>query len=63
MRKYDLCRKLDPHGLLGNQKLMEKTAKEQMLYAEHTWGYSSSVSEPWESLVGMLELKKRCLCG
>ncbi|HCD46386.1 MAG TPA: glycosyl hydrolase [Lachnoclostridium sp.] len=58
MRKYDLCRKLDPHGLLGNQKLMEKTAKEQMLYAEHTWGYSSSVSEPWESLVGMLELKK-----
>lgn len=58
MRKYDLCRKLDPYGLLGNQKLMEKTAKEQMLYAEHTWGYSSSVSEPWESLVGMLELKK-----
>ncbi len=37
---------------------MEQAAENLMLYAEHTWGYSSSVSEPWETLVGDLEMKK-----
>lgn len=58
VRKYDICNKLDPHCELGNRELTDKATKEMMLYAEHTWGYSSSVSEPWESLVSALELKK-----
>lgn len=58
VRKYDICRKLDPDCELGNPQLLDCSAKELMLYAEHTWGYSSSVSEPWESLVSALELKK-----
>lgn len=58
VRKYGICRKLDLDCRLGNPQLVKKSAKEQMLYAEHTWGYSSSVSEPWESLVSALELKK-----
>lgn len=58
VRKYSLCQKLDRDGSLGDKKLMEKAADELMLYAEHTWGYSSSVSEPWESLVNVLGLKK-----
>lgn len=58
VRKYGICRKLDPDCSLGDQKLVNKSLQEQMLYAEHTWGYSSSVSEPWESFVSALELKK-----
>lgn len=58
VRKYDICQKIDPDGSLGNRELTEKAANEMMLYAEHTWGYSSSVSEPWESYVSALELKK-----
>lgn len=58
VRKYDICRKLDPDRVLGDEELMHQSVREQMLFAEHTWGYSSSVSEPWESLVGSLELKK-----
>lgn len=58
VRKYRICQKLDPDGALGDKNLMELSGKEQLLYAEHTWGYSSSVSEPWESLVSALELKK-----
>lgn len=58
VRKYDICRKLDPSCELGDKALKEMAAKEMMLYAEHTWGYSSSVSEPWESFVSALELKK-----
>ncbi|MBS6194070.1 MAG: hypothetical protein KH828_00635 [Clostridiales bacterium] len=57
-RKYDICKKLDGDGTLGDAKLMDQAAENMMLYAEHTWGYSSSVSEPWETMVGDLELKK-----
>ena len=57
-RKFDICRKLDPEDKLGRKGAMVKSAEELALFAEHTWGYSSSVSEPWESLVNALELKK-----
>jgi hypothetical protein len=57
-RKYDLCEKLDPENKLGDAELLEKAAENIMLYAEHTWGYSSSISEPWDSLVACLEKKK-----
>lgn len=57
-RKYHLCKKLDPEGCLGDETLLDQAAEELTLYAEHTWGYSSSVSEPWETLVGDLEMKK-----
>lgn len=57
-RKYSLCEKLDKNRMFGDSGLMAKAADELMLYAEHTWGYSSSVSEPWESLVNVLGLKK-----
>ncbi len=57
-RKYRICKKLDEQGRLGDEHLMDQAAENLMLYAEHTWGYSSSVSEPWETLVGDLEMKK-----
>lgn len=57
-RKYNLCLKLDPDGSLSDPALMQSAAENLILYAEHTWGYSSSVSEPWETLVNDLELKK-----
>lgn len=57
-RKYDLCNKMDPERKLSNPQLLENAAEDLMLYAEHTWGYSSSVSEPWERLVNELEMKK-----
>lgn len=58
VRKYDLCKKLDPEGTKGMKTLRERAMEELMMYAEHTWGYSSSVSEPWDSMVGSLEQKK-----
>ena len=57
-RKYDLCRKLDPRGDLGKEALMDQAAEDLMLYAEHTWGHSASVAEPWETMVTDLEMKK-----
>lgn len=58
IRKYDLCKKLDEDGTLGNDKLVESASENLMLYAEHTWGYASSISAPWDSLVVDLEKKK-----
>lgn len=57
-RKLNLCEKLDKYGILGDKELVEQASQNMMLYGEHTWGYSSSVAEPWETLVGSLELKK-----
>ncbi|WP_026506528.1 hypothetical protein [Butyrivibrio sp. MC2013] len=57
-RKYDLCKKLDPKGRIYSREDMLQAARDLMLYAEHTWGYSSSVSQPWDSMVESLEYKK-----
>lgn len=59
-------------GAVRNYRLLqdltdEKTVKgplaqaardDLMLFAEHTWGYSSSASEPWNTLVNELEYRK-----
>lgn len=55
-RKLDLCKKLDENS--GEKELVKNAEENLILFAEHTWGYSSSVIEPWEPLVGNLEWKK-----
>jgi hypothetical protein len=57
-RKQSICRKLDKDLKLGENALSEAAAEEVMLFCEHTWGYTSSVVEPWDSLVTNLEKKK-----
>jgi hypothetical protein len=53
-------RKLSLYSKLGGPPMadLEAARESLMLYAEHTWGYSSSVSEPWETLVETLHLRK-----
>ncbi|MDR2103346.1 MAG: hypothetical protein LBP42_04490 [Treponema sp.] len=52
-------RKLNLYTKLGGKEDQVEDARDNlMLYAEHTWGYSSSVSEPWETMVGTLDLRK-----
>lgn len=57
-RKYQLSKKLDPQGTLGYPALLQEAEYQLMLYAEHTWGYASSVSEPWNTLVNDLDYRK-----
>lgn len=56
-RKYDMCKKAA--GLMAPDwsVKMKSAAENLMLFAEHTWGYSSSIAEPWDTKVGELELK------
>ncbi len=57
-RKYNLCYKLDPEEKLGETEWIKAAEQQMMMYAEHTWGYSSSVSEPWNTLVNDLDYRK-----
>ncbi len=57
-RKASLCEKLDAGCVLGDPLRMEEARQNIMMYSEHTWGYSSSVVEPWDTLVGDLDLRK-----
>ncbi|WP_242697966.1 glycosyl hydrolase [Bacillus sp. SD088] len=57
-RKYHLSKKLDPKSELGKQSFLQEAENQLMMYAEHTWGYASSVSEPWNTLVNDLDYRK-----
>ena len=57
-RKLSICDKMDEDKSLGEEWLRRDAVKNMLLYAEHTWGYSSSVSEPWNSMVTDLEIRK-----
>ena len=59
VRKTELCSLLDKSGENTDKNIFDKSIYEQNLYAEHTWGYSSSVSEPWDSMVSTLEERKK----
>lgn len=57
VRKYRLTELLAKENH-AEKTLLDQAKKDLMLYAEHTWGYSSSVSEPWNTLVNELEYRK-----
>ncbi len=57
-RKWFICKALDPEGNLGDKKLMDEVSDDLVMYAEHTWGYSASVSEPWDAMTNIIDLRK-----
>ena len=57
-RNRDLAVLLDPEGRYTDEGLKKKTSDNLMLYAEHTWGHSASVSDPFSSLVTAMRMKK-----
>ncbi|MBC1933006.1 glycoside hydrolase family 38 N-terminal domain-containing protein [Listeria seeligeri] len=57
-RKYHIGKQLAPDFVAADKKYLDEVEYELALYAEHTWGYSSSVTEPWETLVNDLDFRK-----
>ena len=58
-RWYDVARKLDPDGTIGGAENYRSALYNLMFYAEHTWGYSSSITEPYHPQVNNLDQWKR----
>ena len=49
---------LDPEGRFTDAGLRKEAGDNLMLYAEHTWGHSASVSDPYSTLVNSMHMKK-----
>ncbi|MEC0369135.1 glycoside hydrolase family 38 C-terminal domain-containing protein [Paenibacillus chibensis] len=51
--------KLDPEARSASRAELNNIEQQLTLYAEHTWGYHSSIYEPWHKNVQLLEVRKQ----
>lgn len=59
VRYCHMAEKLDPEHKLADGRMYEEAHQNLMFYGEHTWGYSSSVTEPYHPQVNNLDQWKR----
>ena len=57
-RSYELARRLDPQLEAHDPVLTREAEDSLLLYAEHTWGHSASITNPYESMVLDLDSRK-----
>ncbi|MFZ2540103.1 MAG: glycoside hydrolase family 38 C-terminal domain-containing protein [Oscillospiraceae bacterium] len=62
-RKYYICNQIDKERKIVDEKLMDRACYNLMFYSEHTWGFSSSISEPWHPQVNNLDQRKSLYAG
>lgn len=57
-RNLELARRLDP-GIDAKDPATVRQAEDALLlYAEHTWGHSASITDPYEGMVPDLDMRK-----
>lgn len=52
------CETLEAKTGVSDEALRRDTDSNALLYAEHTWGHSATVSDPYETLVTDLDIRK-----
>ncbi len=57
-RTLSLVKRLDPKREAVDPGEIREAEQQLLMYAEHTWGYHSSISEPWHPLVQELAVRK-----
>ena len=57
-RSLKLIKKLDPQQKIIGKEWMEKIYENIIMYAEHTFSYSSSMEEPWADMVKLISNQK-----
>ncbi len=57
-RSLGIVQRLDRDLEVVPAKTLAEAEKQLMMYAEHTWGYHSSISEPWHIMVQELAVRK-----
>lgn len=58
LRLSRACDALETHTGRRNEALVRQCEDNALLYAEHTWGHSATVSDPCETMVVNLDLRK-----
>lgn len=56
--RYQLCRRLDKDAETKYPALYAAAQDNLMLYAEHTWGHSSTITNPYDPMVLNLDMRK-----
>lgn len=56
--KYHLCERLDRKAGEKYPELWRTAQDNLMLYAEHTWGHSSTITNPYDTMVLNLDIRK-----
>lgn len=56
--RYHLCRRLDPAAAEKYPALYAAAQDNLLLYAEHTWGHSSTITNPCDTMVLNLDMRK-----
>lgn len=57
-RMYHLCDRLDNQGNAGKKELIREAEDNLLLYAEHTWGHSATITNPYDTMVQNLDIRK-----
>lgn len=57
-RLYHLCNRLDEKAGIHNPTLVRTAQNNLLLYAEHTWGHSSTITDPYTTMVQNLDIRK-----
>lgn len=58
LRLSHLCDRLEEKTGVHNAELMETARDNALLYAEHTWGHSATVTNPYDTMVTNLDIRK-----
>lgn len=56
--RYWLCQRLDPDALKKYPELARTAQDNLMLYSEHTWGHSGTITCPYHTMVLNLDMRK-----
>ena len=56
--RYQLCKRLDGEIASKYPDLYAAAQDNLMLYAEHTWGHSSTITNPYDTMVLNLDMRK-----
>ncbi|MHC1750167.1 MAG: hypothetical protein AB9856_18010 [Cellulosilyticaceae bacterium] len=56
-RMYHLCRRLDPEEKVARPEFLREAEDNLMLYAEHTWGHSATITNPYDTMVQNLDFR------
>lgn len=57
-RMYHLCERLDNQGHVSKNGLIREAEDNLLLYAEHTWGHSATITNPYDTMVQNLDIRK-----
>ncbi|MCM3041540.1 glycoside hydrolase [Paenibacillus motobuensis] len=63
VRAYHKVKRLDPHCKIVSSDTIKDIEYHLTLFAEHTWGYHSSVTEPWNPFVQELGVRKEAFAA